>query len=580
MTTTLISRRELDFILHDWIGPPAGIDRATVDAILDLSENLAIEQFLPHYKLVDIEEPRLEEGEVKLPEQVGSALRQYAELGFFSASFADDLGGMGLPFSVGAASYAIFAAANIAIAAYPMLTVANARLIETFGSEEQVNSFALPQILGRWFGTMCLSEPQAGSSLDEVRTRAVFAGADAFGQRYRLAGNKMWISGGEHELAENIVHLVLAKIPLEDGSLPHGTAGISLFIVPRLLPDGVRNDIRVAGLNHKMGNRGTVNCLLNFGEEGGATGWLVGQPGDGLRQMFTMMNEARINVGIGAAAIASRSYHLAVRYARERVQGRAACEGRRKQVAIIEHADVKTMLLRQKTYAEGALALTLYCARLVDRADDRDSQTLLGLLTPVAKTWPSEFGLAASDIAIQVHGGYGYTREFHVEQLWRDNRLNAIHEGTTGIQAIDLLGRKILKDGRGLECLRRAIAVTIACARGRDGLRGEGLQLEQGWIAIQETVDRLASVPGDMPLANATCFLRVFGHGVLAWLWLDQAVAALKLNKDSEAERHLVEGKMRACRYFFEFELPQALSLLPALSAASDVASTAPSAIF
>ena len=257
---------------------------------------------------------------------------------------------------------------------------------------------------------------------------------------------------GEHELGGNIVHMLLAKIP----GGPPGTKGISLFIVPKFRVDadgqvGARNGVTLAGLNHKLGYRGTTNCLLNFGEDGECIGELVGAPHEGMRQMFRMMNEARIGVGIAAAAIGYAGWRAALAYARERTQGRAM--GQRDpatpMVPLVAHADVRRMLLRAKSYAEGALALCLYSARLVDEAHDGDAeaQALLDLLTPIVKAWPSDYALAANDIAIQVLGGAGYTRDFQVERLWRDNRLNAIHEGTNGIQALDLLGRKILGDG-------------------------------------------------------------------------------------------------------------------------------------
>ncbi|HEV2598879.1 acyl-CoA dehydrogenase [Sphingopyxis sp.] len=579
MTSSLIARLDLDFLLHEWLGAGSLADRETVDAILDLSEKLAAEQFLPHYKQNDIEEPWLDSHGVHICPAIAPALASYAELGLFSAGFQEEKGGLGLPYLVCAASFSLFAAANIATAAYPMLTVANARLIATFGSEAQFETFGRPQVEGRWFGTMCLSEPQAGSSLADVRTRAVADGADAWGSRYRLTGNKMWISGGDQDASENIVHLVLAKIPGADGSLPEGTAGISLFIVPKILPGNERNDVTVAGLNHKMGYRGTANCLLNFGETDGAVGWIIGEPGRGLQQMFLMMNEARISVGIGAAALGYRGYRLSATYARERLQGRLPAVRSGSPVPIIEHADVRHMLLQQKAYAEGALALCLYCARLVDRAEEDDeSALLLGLLTPVAKTWPSEYGLAANDIAIQIHGGYGYTRDFDVEQLWRDNRLNPIHEGTTGIQGMDLLGRKLLGDGRARPILSRLIGETVAAARETSRFASYAEALARAWDDVGVAIGRLDGA--DAPLANATAFLRAFGHVVVAWLWLDQAVAAARAAAAGAIDADLAEGKIRACRYFFECELPHAHPLLALVASRSDVASGAPAHIF
>jgi alkylation response protein AidB-like acyl-CoA dehydrogenase len=580
MSNELIDRRDVDFLLHDWLGVDALTGRDTVDAVLDLSEKLAAEAFLTHFKRSDVEEPRIEDDTVRICPAIGEALARYAELGLFSAGFPEQLGGLGLPYLVTAASFAFFAAANVATAAYPMLTVGNARLIATFGSAAQIDTFARPQIEGRWFGTMCLSEPQAGSSLADVRTRAAVEGEDALGTRYRLTGSKMWISGGDQDASENIVHLVLAKVPDAGGILPEGTEGISLFIVPKILPDGSRNDVAVAGLNHKMGYRGTANCLLNFGEGDGATGWIVGAPGSGLRQMFQMMNEARIGVGLGAMALGYRGYRLSARYARERIQGRPAGRRGGAPVAIIEHPDVRRMLLQQKAYVEGALALCLYCARLVDRAKrDVDDAALLGLLTPIAKTWPSEYGLAANDIAIQIHGGYGYTRDFDVEQLWRDNRLNAIHEGTTGIQAIDLVGRKILRDRAGLAVLDRRITATIAQVQVQAvaGLAPHAAALAEAWRETSTAIAALRDGAPGAALDNATDFLRAFGHVVVAWLWLDQAIAAIA---HDNAPHDFVCGKVRACRFFFECELPKVAPLLVLVRSGSDVAAGAPATIF
>tara|TARA_R110002124_G_scaffold287001_2_gene469629 strand:- start:57 stop:1802 length:1746 start_codon:yes stop_codon:yes gene_type:complete len=575
MSNSLISRSDLDFLLHDWLNVEDLADRDLLNAFLDLSEKLAANQFLSHYKHSDIDEPTLAADGVHVCAPIGPALRQYADLGFFSAGFEEKHGGSGLPFTACAASFVYFAAANISTAAYPMLTVANARLITTFGSAKQIEAFALPQIEGRWFGTMCLSETQAGSSLADLQTRALPDGSDELGNRFRLTGNKMWISGGDQNISENIVHLVLAKVPDAAGRLPEGTPGISLFIVPKILPDGTRNDLSVAGLNHKMGYRGTANCLLNFGEGDGATGWIVGEPGQGLRQMFRMMNEARISVGLGAAALGYRSHRLSVQYARERTQGRPVGERGGPPVAIIEHADVKRMLLAQKSYAEGALALCLYCARLVDlEGTDADSAALLGLLTPVTKTWSSEYGLAANDIAIQIHGGYGYTRDFDVEQLWRDNRLNPIHEGTTGIQGIDLLGRKILRDGQALSVLEKAIRKCAEAASKDMTLALFADDLLDIWKQIRQAIDRLRDCKGSNAYANATLFLRAFGHTVVAWLWLDQALSARRLSKVGDADADFIEGKLMTCQYFFETELPHVTAWLAPTQSESNAVTT------
>ena len=596
MTDVLITAEELSFLLWDWLQVGAlldragaeGHDRATVEAVLDLSAELAARTFLPHYKEADQHEPSVDAaGQVHVLPAIGKALREYASLGLPGAGFAPALGGMGLPAVVVSASLAQFMAASLATSAYPMLTMGNARLIATFGSAALVEAFARPQIEGGALGTMCLSEPQAGSGLGDIRTRAAPDGEDALGQRYRLIGNKMWISGGDHDITRDIVHLVLAKVPGPDGALQEGTRGISLFAVPKWMPGGEeRNDVAVAGLNHKMGYRGTANCLLNFGEgrhrpmgAPGAVGWLVGEEGRGLQFMFHMMNEARINVGLGAAAMGVRGYRHALAYARERVQGRAlagaAGDG---PVAIIEHPDVQRMLLAQKAYAEGALALVLYCSKLVDEEEGDAAAELLALLTPVAKTWPSEWGLAANDLAIQVHGGYGYTRDFDVEQLYRDNRLNPIHEGTTGIQALDLLGRKVLRGGdAGLDELGRRLKLTAERAAGHEALAGWSAALLQAWGALRGTVDVLRAADAPRALANATAFLRAFGHIVVAWVWLDLAFAA---TTREAVDSDFAAGKRRACRFFFECELPHALTWLSFARALSDVASGVPLAQF
>ena len=569
-TDLLPSRDLLDFQLFDWLKLADGEERETLLAINDTAQRLAIDAFLPHYRQCDIDEPRLDAQGVHILPAITDALARFAEVGLFGVSFPEKLGGLGLSFAASLAIHSNFAAANVSIAAYTMLTVANARLITSFGTAEQIARFASPQIAGHWFGTMCLSEPQAGSSLGDIRTKAVPDGEDELGARYRITGNKMWISGGDHDASENIVHLVLAKAVLADGTLPEGSRGISLFIVPKLLPEGKPNDVAVAGLNHKMGNRGTSNCLLNFGESEGAIGWRIGAAGQGLPQMFMMMNEARIAVGLGAAALAYRGYRQSVRYAQERSQGRPVGARDGGQVPIIEHPDVRRMLLQQKAYAEGALALCLYCAHLLDDGAE-EAEAVLALLTPVAKSWPSEFGVIANDLAIQVHGGYGYTRDFDVEQLWRDNRLNPIHEGTTGIQAIDLVGRKILlADGEGLRLLRTRIAGTAARAEADDELSTLAAQLLDFWEEIDATINALRG-RGPAAFDDATLFLRAFGHGVVAWLWLDQAIAAAVLPKTV-----FRSGIGYACRFFFDSELPQARSWLSVVASHGGVVRSMP----
>ena len=592
-------RATLDFLLNDWLHTTeltqrprfADHSRETFDAVLDTCERIAREKFAPFNRLVDVEEPRFDGEKVILPQATHDAAKAYAESGMLSAAQDFEMGGMQLPYSVEAAANAFFACASVSIGS-GMLTTGNANLLMVHGTELQKSVFAKNEFNGRFSGTMCLSEPQAGSSLSDITTRAVPDGADfesePLGARYRLKGNKMWISSGEHELSENIVHLVLAKIPDANGALVPGTRGISLFIVPKKLVGldgqltGVRNDVALAGLNHKLGWRGTTNTLLNFGEGkfpvasadggpygngAGAIGYLVGKPGEGLRCMFHMMNEARIGVGIAATMLGLAGYYASLDYAKNRPQGRPIGAGGKDaslpQVRIIEHSDVKRMLLAQKSYGEGALALAMYCARLVDEQHTADAQTaddarlLLEVLTPIAKSWPSEWCLEANSLAIQIHGGYGYTRDFPVEQYWRDNRLNMIHEGAHGIQAMDLLGRKVLMEkGRGMQLLAARMQATAARAAAlpllsahADALLGALTQVGQATQAAWSTG------ASSEALANAVPYMQAFGHTVLAWIWLEVSLAAL--HSDPQQAHIDTQGRLGAARFFFHYELPK-----------------------
>ena len=592
-------RSTVDFLLYQWLDTTslnqrprfADHSRETFDAVFDTCERIALEKYAPFNRLVDTQEPHFDGEKVILPQATHHANEAYAKSGMLSAAQDYDMGGMQLPYTVEAAANAFFAMASVSIGS-GMLTTGNANLLMVHGTDLQKEVFAKNEFSGRFSGTMCLSEPQAGSSLSDVTTRAVPDGADfeaePLGARYRLKGNKMWISSGEHELTENIIHLVLAKIPGPDGKLIAGTRGISLFIVPKKLVGidgeltGVRNDVALAGLNHKLGWRGTTNTLLNFGEgkypvagvaggpfgdSTGAIGYLVGQPHEGLRCMFHMMNEARIGVGMAATMLGMAGYHVSLDYAKNRPQGRPLGQGGKNasapQVRIIEHADVRRMLLAQKSYCEGALALELYCARLVDehhtaggQAAD-DARMLLEVLTPIAKSWPSEWCLEANSLAIQVLGGYGYTRDFPVEQYWRDNRLNMIHEGTHGIQAADLLGRKVLMEGgKGLKLLADRVQATIDKAYGQAELEDHAKALTTALLQIdQATKAAWATGNPQDALANAVPYMQAFGHTVLAWIWLDVACSSRMQNATHSGAAHA--GIQGAAAYFYMYELPK-----------------------
>ena len=584
-------RATLDFLLYQWLDAEslnqrerfADHSRETFDAVFDTCERIAREKYAPFNRTVDTQEPHFDGEKVTLPQATHDAQKAYAASGMLSAAQDYDTGGMQLPYTIEAAANAFFAMASVSIGS-GMLTTGNANLLMKHGTEVQKNVFAKNEFSGRFSGTMCLSEPQAGSSLSDVTTKATPDGAafesDPLGPRYRLKGNKMWISAGEHELTDNIIHLVLAKIPGPDGKLIPGTRGISLFIVPKKIVNdkgeltGVRNDVALAGLNHKLGWRGTTNTLLNFGEgkypvegQAGAIGYLVGKPHEGLRCMFHMMNEARIGVGMAATMLGMAGYEASLQYAKNRPQGRALSVGGKDpaqpQVRIIEHADVKRMLLAQKAYCEGALALELYCARLVDEQHTAEAQAadearmLLEVLTPIAKSWPSEWCLEANSLAIQVHGGYGYTRDFPVEQYWRDNRLNMIHEGTHGIQALDLLGRKVLmEEGRGLTLLAARVNLTIERALQVPALAAYADALANALQRVSSATQAAWSTgkPGDA-LANAVPYMQAFGHTVLAWIWLDVALSACA----ADATKSIANGAglLGATRYFYHYELPK-----------------------
>jgi len=594
-------RSTLEFLVYDWLQAEnlanrdryADHSRETFDAVLDTCERIAREKYAPFNRMVDTQEPTFDGEKVTLPQCSHDARKAFADSGMLSAAQPYEKGGMQLPYVVEAAANSFFGCASVSMGSN-LLTVGNANLLRVHGTPMQQQVFADNEFNGRWAGTMALSEPQAGSSLSDILTRAEPDGADfdsdALGARYRLKGNKMWISSGDHELTENIVHLVLAKIPGPDGKLIPGVKGISLFIVPKKLVDtdghltGERNDVALAGLNHKLGWRGTTNTLLNFGEGkypvrggAGAIGYLVGKPHEGLKCMFHMMNEARIGIGMAATMLGLAGYYASLDYAKNRPQGRPLTEGGKDaasaQVAIIEHTDVKRMLLAQKSYCEGALALNMYCARLVDEGRSGSAEEavraklLLEVLTPIAKSWPSENCLEANSLAIQIHGGYGYTRDFPVEQYWRDNRLNMIHEGTHGIQAADLLGRKVrMQDGAGLQLLAQTIQATIEKAAARPELAQFAKDLSKALQDVNAATQAAwqTGKPQEA-LANAVPYMQAFGHTVLAWVWLDVACKVLEQDAAQSVAAHV--GRMSAIRYFYHYELPKITAWLNVVNA-------------
>ncbi|QEY73937.1 acyl-CoA dehydrogenase [Pseudomonas denitrificans (nom. rej.)] len=600
MSETLLSSRNLAFELYEVLDAEALTqrerfaehNRETFDAALGTARGIAEELFAPHNRKNDENEPQYVDGGAVLIPEVKPAVDAFNEAGFQNASRSFEQGGMQLPHLLARACFAHFQSANIATSSYPMLSMGSSHLIETFGSEEQKRLFLQPMIEGRWFGTMALTEPHAGSSLADIRTRAEPA-ADG---SYRIKGNKIFISGGDHPLSDNIVHMVLAKLP----DAPPGVKGISLFIVPKFLVNedgslGARNDVTLAGLFHKMGWRGTTSTALNFGDKGECVGYLVGKPHHGLAYMFQMMNEARIGVGMGAIMLGYAGYLYSLEYARERPQGRPvdAKDPTSAPVSIIEHTDVRRMLLTQKAYVEGAFDLGLYAARLVDDCETlateeerKQAHELLDLLTPIVKSWPSEFCLKANELAIQILGGHGYTREYPVEQYYRDNRLNPIHEGTHGIQSLDLLGRKLAQNnGAGLKQLTRLISQCCERASAYQSLDKLREPLEQLMARLSATT---LSLLGDLMqgrvaqgLANSALYLKVFGHAVIGWRWLEQAIRAEEgLARGDASDTDFYRGKLQAARYFLTWEVPSCHHDLALLEGGDDTCSTMQDAWF
>ena len=604
-TEQLISRRDLIFWLfefgrsgHTLSKPPyTDFGRADIEAMLDAVTEVAEAEFEGMAELLDANEPQLKDGEVWNHPNLKPALKNYLESGFFSAGFKTDWGGTGLPYSVtNALGVPATAHAGTGVG-YLFLTAAAARMLEVVGSDEQKARYLSKLVSGEWFGTMMLSEPQAGSSVGDIRTRAMLQEDGT----YHLRGSKMWISGGDHDLSENIVHMVLAKIEKEDGSITPGTAGVSLFLVPkyRVNADGNLSDqvngVRISSLNHKMGQRGTVNTVPVLGEDTPCVGELLGEPGKGLAGMFHMMNEARIGIGFSAAQLAWFGYRYSLDYARDRAQGRLIAEPdpAKPQVPIIQHADVRRMLMAQKALSEGAMALCFFAADLVDEietekgeSDQNENEALLALLTPIVKSWPSMHGLESNYLAIQVLGGYGYTREFPVERFYRDNRLNEIHEGTTGIQSLDLMGRKLFRDqGKGLRILLKQMQATVETAGSDAALASLAESLSEASQRLADTSSKLGSAAAsgkmDAAMANSVAFLDMAGQTVLAWLWLKQAIVAQeKLQQAAEVDRAFYEGKIAACQYFFRYELPKTRAQHELLNSLDDTCLKARSELF
>ncbi len=578
MTAPILNQRDLEFMLYELFDTESITQRAryadhnreTFQAAIETGRIVAEKYFLPIRRKVDIEQPEFDGQGVTMIPEIKVAIDAVYEAGLACPAADYEMGGMQLPAIVANVATAQLAAAASATLGYVSLTNANCNLVEAYGTPEQIEKWVVPMRAGRFSGTMAMTEPSAGSGLADLTTSAIKSSDGS----YRLSGSKIYISGGDHELSENIVHLVLARVK----GAAKGVKGISLFLVPKFLVNndgsvGERNDVWLAGLFHKMGGRGHTSCALSFGDHDGAVGYLIGEENQGLHYMFHMMNEARILVGTAAALTALTGYQYSLDYAKERTQGRlASCKDPHSNpVTIIEHADVKRMLLAQKAYAEGAYALCLLGAQLADdertaasEQERKAAHLLLDFLTPIIKSWPSEYGPRANSLAIQVLGGHGYVNDHPVEMFYRDNRLNPIHEGTYGIQSLDLLARKVpMNQMAGYRACLAAIEQTIAEAAPIGGLSEFSQQLSGAVQVLGTTTDTLLSAMGgeniDLALANSVKYLELFGNVVVAWIWLRQGIAATQglQSKPHKDDEMFYRGKLQALQYFYRFELPE-----------------------
>lgn len=576
------SKRDLQFNLYQLLNVEQLVqypyfqdhNRESFEMVLDAAEQIADKMLRPLLTEMDRNEPQLVDGKIRVHEGMKAVTRRFGEDGWINATFRYEEGGQQLPTAVHNAAAFIFQAANYSASVYPFLTTGAANLIRSFGSPELIDTYTPNMYNGRWQGTMALTEPNAGSSLSDISTSA--EPTETAGV-YKIQGQKIFISCGDHDACENVIHLLLAKI--KGG--PAGTKGISLFVVPqqRVTSEGlVPNGVTTAGVYHKMGYKGAPIAHLMFGSDADCLGYLVGEEHRGLSYMFQMMNEARVGVGTNAAAIGTAAYYASLAYAKERPQGRpiAAKDPTQPQTLIIHHADVKRMLLFQKSVVEGSLSLLLQCglwadiAHVAQGADKERAELLLDLLTPIAKSYPSEMCCQTTSSAVQILGGAGYTTDFPLEQYYREARIHPIHEGTTGIHGLDLLGRKItLKSGKAIQLLAEEMSLAIAQAKAAANepkLNAWAEQLEKALVKIQQVTGHLLAIaPQNVEsfLADATLYLEMFGITTIAWQWLKQATEAHKglTEATSEASNHFYQGKIATANYFFEYELVKTTAL-------------------
>ena len=561
-------------------------NRESFEMVLDAAEGIAEKMMLPLLTEMDRNEPQLVDGKIRIHKGMKPIIKKMGEDGWVNAAFRYDEGGQQLPVTVLNAAGFIFQASNYSASIFSFMGGGSANLIRTFGSQELIDTFTPNMYSGLWQGTMALTEPDAGSSLSDISTSAepIEKDADCRPGVYKIKGQKIYISAGDHDACENVIHLMLAKI--KGG--PIGAKGISLFVVPQKRIENaqlVDNDVITAGIFHKMGYKGAPIAHLSVGSNDGTEGYLVGEPHKGLSYMFQLMNEARIGVGMNAAAIGTAAYYASLAYAKERPQGRNISEKdpTKPQTSIINHADVKRMLLFQKSVVEGSLALLLYCSKLSDlvhvEADEAKERAnlLLDLLTPIAKSYPSEMCCLSTSAAVQILGGAGYTTDFPVEQYYREARIHPIHEGTTGIHGLDLLGRKItIHNGKATQIFFEEVSKTLNDALELGDLHPFGEKLQKYIGKAQQATGYLLGLAGkgetEKFLADATLYLEMFGIITIAWQWLCQGIVAHgKLSNAHEADQNFYQGKLATMRYFYEYELVKVDSLVKRLQSTDNV---------
>ncbi|WP_291968043.1 acyl-CoA dehydrogenase [Maribacter sp.] len=555
-------------------------DKESIEMLLNSVKDFADKEMFPYFREMDENPAHFKDGEIIVHPQVNKYMKAAGEMGFISGSFSIEDGGMQLPQMVLNASAFIQEAANNYLPGYVGLTVGSAELITHFGNKNLNETYVPKMLEGTWGGTMCLTEPQAGSSLSDITTSAT-----PDGDSYKIHGQKIFISGGDYVGAENIVHLVLARIK----GAPAGTKGISLFVVPKRRPteDGglTANDVTTVADFQKMGQRGYCTTHLFFGDKEDCKGWLVGEPHQGLKYMFLMMNGARIGVGRGAAAIATAAYQASLNYANERPQGRKLTstgkkDANQEQTLIINHPDVRRMLLLQKAVSEGSLSLIFLAAKYHDLSlsatskEEREKyRLLLEIMTPVVKTYPSEMGKTAVDNGVQVLGGYGFCSDYILQQYLRDIRIFALYEGTTGIQSQDLLGRKItMNNGEALKLLSAEIKNSIEASMTHESLVPFAKKLASKLELTQEVLQSLMgfAMKGDYErfLADATPFMEFFSTILISWLWLDIANEATNAlvtgNKTNSVAFY--ESKIHTMQFYFKYELPKTTGLAEILT--------------